>query len=208
MARPREFDRDEALQQALLVFWEKGFAATSTDDLLQAMGIGRQSFYNAFGDKRRVYLEALASYQRQTATRHLGRLNAAPSPLAGIRAMVRGVVSAENRSSDLGCMGVNAVGEFGATDSEVVALRNKTSALLSAHLATALRQGQNFGEIDSELDLGETVNFILVTMMGLQLAARAGASLTDIQRLADFGVDRLKAKWPVAEAGSSLRTPE
>lgn len=59
MVRPREFDRGEALQRAMRVFWAKGFAATSTDDLVQAMGIGRQSLYNAFGDKKRLYLEAL-----------------------------------------------------------------------------------------------------------------------------------------------------
>ncbi|WP_155737462.1 TetR/AcrR family transcriptional regulator, partial [Agrobacterium tumefaciens] len=63
MARPREFDRDAALEKALRVFWSKGFAATSTDDLREAMGIGRQSLYGAFGDKRKLYLEALDAYQ-------------------------------------------------------------------------------------------------------------------------------------------------
>jgi len=52
MARQREFERDTALNGAVHVFWAMGYAATSTDDLLQSMGIGRQSFYNAFGSKR------------------------------------------------------------------------------------------------------------------------------------------------------------
>ncbi|MEA2965178.1 MAG: TetR/AcrR family transcriptional regulator, transcriptional repressor for nem operon, partial [Alphaproteobacteria bacterium] len=60
MARPREFDRDEALERAMSVFWSKGFAATSTSDLVEAMQIGRQSMYDSFGDKRALYLEALA----------------------------------------------------------------------------------------------------------------------------------------------------
>jgi TetR/AcrR family transcriptional repressor of nem operon len=57
MVRPREFDRDEALDRATRAFWAKGYASTSTEDLLAAMNIGRQSLYNAFGDKRKLYLE-------------------------------------------------------------------------------------------------------------------------------------------------------
>jgi TetR/AcrR family transcriptional repressor of nem operon len=71
MARPREFDREEALERATGVFWAKGYASTSTDDLLTAMGIGRQSLYNAFQDKRALYLEALERYQRTTTAGHL-----------------------------------------------------------------------------------------------------------------------------------------
>src|SRR6267142_1909851 len=64
MARPREFDRDAAVQRAMSVFWRKGYAATSTDDLLRAMNIGRQSMYDTFGDKHRLYLEALDDSER------------------------------------------------------------------------------------------------------------------------------------------------
>ena len=71
MARPREFDREEALERATGVFWAKGYASTSTDDLLTAMGIARQSLYNAFQDKRALYLEALERYQRTTTAGHL-----------------------------------------------------------------------------------------------------------------------------------------
>ena len=95
MVRPREFDRDAALDRAMQVFWAKGFAATSTEDLVAAMGIGRQSLYNAFGDKRRLYLESLEAYQQldgsadhvggallaSRAARHLACLHPHPSDL-------------------------------------------------------------------------------------------------------------------------------
>jgi TetR/AcrR family transcriptional repressor of nem operon len=54
MARPKEFDRDEALKSALGIFRKKGFSATSTDDLRLAMGIGRQSFYDTFKGKKEI----------------------------------------------------------------------------------------------------------------------------------------------------------
>ena len=64
------------------VFWPKGYAATSTDDLLQAMQIGRQSMYDTFGDKRRLYVEALDRYQLESVAGHISRLRSIASPLA------------------------------------------------------------------------------------------------------------------------------
>jgi len=113
MARPREFDRDEALTRATRVFWAKGYASTSTEDLLAAMNIGRQSLYNAFGDKRKLYLEALERYQRETSASHLERLNSGASPLGGIEALLLGVISEDDSVRALGCMGVRAVCEWG-----------------------------------------------------------------------------------------------
>src|SRR5689334_10845246 len=113
MARPREFDRELALHCATRVFWAKGFASTSTDDLIEAMGIGRQSLYNAFGDKRALYLEALDSYQQATTAGHLKRLNEPASSIAGIRALLLGLIAEDDELRAMGCMGVGAVSEFG-----------------------------------------------------------------------------------------------
>src|ERR1700730_9368361 len=84
MVRPRKFDRDEALDRATRAFWAKGYASTSTEDLLAAMKIGRQSLHNPFCDKRKLSLEALALYQRESTASHLERLNRSASPLGGI----------------------------------------------------------------------------------------------------------------------------
>src|ERR1700688_3610788 len=59
MARPKEFDQERALHRAISIFSQKGFAATSTDDLMRAMDVGRQSMYDTFGDKRALCLKAL-----------------------------------------------------------------------------------------------------------------------------------------------------
>ena len=95
MARPREFDRDGAVERAMSVFWRKGYAATSTDDLLRAMNIGRQSMYDTFGDKHRLYLEALEKYQRERVAENIRRLRSTASPLAGIEAFVIGIIASD-----------------------------------------------------------------------------------------------------------------
>src|SRR5260370_28051408 len=112
MARPREFDRDAAVQRAMSVFWRKGYAATSTDDLLRAMNIGRQSMYDTFGDKHRLYLEALGRYQRESVAENIRRLRSAASPLGGLEAVVIGITACDKAARESGCMGVGAISEF------------------------------------------------------------------------------------------------
>src|SRR3984885_10997246 len=152
MARPREFDREEALERATGVFWAKGYAATSTDDLLTAMGVGRQSLYNAFQDKRALYLEALERYQRTTVAGHLQRLNGAASPIAGVEALLSGLINDNDDIRALGCMGVGAICEFGSTDPDISALRSKVSPVLHGRLVERLKECQAAGEKNCSLD--------------------------------------------------------
>jgi TetR/AcrR family transcriptional regulator, transcriptional repressor for nem operon len=193
MARPREFDRELALERAKGVFWAKGYAPTSTEDLLAAMGIGRQSLYNAFGDKRALYLEALERYQRATASGHLQRLKAPASPLAGVKALLLGLIAEDDGQRALGCMGVGAVAEFGS-DPVLAELRARIGPVLSSCLVERLREGQAQGEIDPAMDVEDAARFIQMTMTGLQLAARSGASADALRSLAHFAVDRLKTR--------------
>ena len=176
MARPRELDRDEALNRATRVCWARGYASTSTEDLLAAMKIGRQSLYNAFGDKRKLYLEALERYQWESTAAHLGRLNGSASPLAGIEALLLGVISEDDSVRALGCMGVSAVCEFGAADPELVMLRSKVGPRLFRRLVERIREGQACGEVDLAFDAREAAAFLQMTMQGIQLGARAGAT--------------------------------
>ncbi|MDK4717816.1 TetR/AcrR family transcriptional regulator [Rhizobium sp. CNPSo 3968] len=191
MARPREFDRDAALEKALRVFWAKGFAATSTDDLRQAMGIGRQSLYGAFGDKRKLYLEALDAYQQRATSGHLKRLSAG-NPIEGIENLLAGVVAEDDEERALGCMGVGSVGEFGVTDAELNERRKIFGELLCKGITARIREGQQQGRIDGSLDPQDAGAFVLMTMTGLQLAARGGSSSEHLKAMARFATERLK----------------
>src|ERR1700726_688126 len=111
MARPREFDRDGAVERAMSVFWRKGYAATSTDDLLRAMNIGRQSLYDTFGDKHRLYLEALQRYNAGNVADHIARLHSSPSPATALHNMLLAMATQAPEQRKLGCMGINAICE-------------------------------------------------------------------------------------------------
>jgi AcrR family transcriptional regulator len=192
MVRPREFDRDAALDRAMQVFWAKGFAATSTEDLVAAMGIGRQSLYNAFGDKRRLYLESLEAYQQRTTGGHLKRLSTPASALDGVRDLLVGLIAEDDGRRAMGCMGVNAVAEFSTSDAYLAELRAKIGPPLGQRLAGRLREGQAAGEFDPAMDPAQAAAFIQMTMSGIQLAARGGAGAEDLRTMARFAVDRLR----------------
>ena len=158
------------------------------------MNIGRQSLYNAFGDKRKLYLEALERYQRESIAAHLDRLNGSASPLGGIEALLLGVIAEDDCVRALGCMGVCAIGEFGAADPELVMLRSKAGPKLSRRLVERIREGQACGEVDPAIDVREAAAFLQMTMQGIQLGARAGGDAKSLRALARFAIRRLRAR--------------
>jgi AcrR family transcriptional regulator len=194
MARPKEFDRDAAVDRAMSVFWLKGYAATSTDDLLQAMNIGRQSMYDTFGDKRRLYVEALERYQRQSVSGHINRLRSTASPLAGIEALLVGVIPLDRATREKGCMGVGSISEFGNTDAELAKLRAKSRGVLHQALVERLRDALAAGEIGETVDIEAAARFVATMMLGVQVAAKAGASAQALRNTATFAVAGLRSR--------------
>jgi TetR/AcrR family transcriptional regulator, transcriptional repressor for nem operon len=192
MARPKEFDRGAAVAQAISVFWLKGYAATSTDDLLRAMKIGRQSMYDTFGDKRRLYVEALERYQLESVAGHINRLRSVPSPLAGIETLLVGLISLDRATRERGCMGVGAICEFGNADTELGKLRVKSGSMLHKALVERLQDAQAAGEIRKTVSIERAARFVETTMLGLQVAARAGESVRTLRDMAAFAIAGLR----------------
>src|ERR1051326_3516607 len=92
MARHKEFDREEALQKAMEVFWERGYEATSIQDLVEQMGINRQSLYDTFGDKHALYLAALDHYREVEGGKMFKLLERQGSVKKTLRKLFGGVV--------------------------------------------------------------------------------------------------------------------
>jgi AcrR family transcriptional regulator len=174
------------------VFWRKGYAATSTDDLLRAMNIGRQSMYDTFGDKHRLYLEALERYQRESIAENIRRLRSTVSPLAGVEALVIGIIASDKPTRERGCMGVGSISEFGNTDPNLATLRVKSGGAQHKALIERLRHAQAANEIGANVDIERTARFVETMMFGLQVAAKAGASLQSLRDTAAFAIASLR----------------
>ena len=187
MARPREFDREEVLEEAIKVFADHGFGGTSTDVLLKAMGISRQSMYDTFGDKRRLYLEALQRYSAGSVSEIIRSLNTRPSPLKGLEAALVAFASRPIAQAAHGCLGVSATCEFGRSDPQIAVANDAAARTLQAALERVIADGKASGEVASDVDVRTAAQFIAVTLSGMKVAARGGASastLRDIARMA------------------------
>ncbi len=101
MARNKEFDKDKALAAAIGVFREHGFEGTSTNMLVRAMGIGRQSLYDTYGDKWRLYCHAVERYSDMETKAHIEMLLGQPRAVDGLRAMIDRVVAQAGMALDL-----------------------------------------------------------------------------------------------------------
>ncbi|HEX7048891.1 MAG TPA: TetR family transcriptional regulator [Longimicrobiales bacterium] len=183
MARPREFDIDQALDAAMQLFWERGYEATSVADLVERLGIGRASLYAAFGDKHTLYLKALDRYQ-QVCDPNPIRLLSQPGPaLPAVRALVRRY--AETSAGDAGrrgCMVVNAAAERLPGD-EAVARRTEANWRdLEAALEAALDRAREQGELAPDRDPRALARFLLVVLQGLRVV---GKGRPDPDRLRD-----------------------
>ncbi|MGY4448454.1 AcrR family transcriptional regulator [Bradyrhizobium sp. i1.3.1] len=118
MARTKEFDQDEALDAAIGAFREHGFEGTSTPMLVDAMGIGRQSIYDTFGDKWQLYCAAVRRYAASEVEAHLAALRAPPRAIDGLRAMIDRVV----RDANEACLGIGSISEFGRSRDDLTSI--------------------------------------------------------------------------------------
>lgn len=205
MARPKEFDQERALHRAISLFSQKGFAATSTDDLMRAMDVGRQSMYDTFGDKRALFLKALEVYVTEKVRSINVELQSPGSPLASIRRALVRFAERRDLSSTDGCMGINAICEFGTRDKDVARIIRSAAGIQRHALMDALRRAQRKGELDAQADLESLADFFESTLAGIRIAAKAGKTRPTLKRIAHVASAAFAGALPGAGAAAILK---
>lgn len=187
MSRPKQFDRERALRQALDVFWDKGYEATSTDDLLSAMGIARQSLYDTFGDKRRIYVEALRVYVESNYVETARLLSEGDSPLAALQALMLRIAGEPPQARSRGCMGIKSINERSAVDPDVLALNRESTLKFERVFERCVLAAIAKGELPADTDARAAGRMLLTVNNGMKVNAMAGSTpkeLQDVVRLA------------------------
>lgn len=170
--RPREFDADQVLQSAMEAFWERGYDATSVSDLLEATGLQKGSLYQAFGDKRSLYLSVLRRYLDAGASHAAAALGGAGSPRELLARWLEQSVAGCDGAGGRGCFAVNAQVELGPRDEDVGAALEAHFRALGRLLEGVVARGQAQGELRGDASAKDLADFLLVFLTGLQARAR------------------------------------
>src|SRR5712671_866133 len=148
MARPREFDEVAALDAAMDCFWRNGYEATSVRDLAARMGITGTSLYNAFGDKRSLFRQALKHYAERSMRERIARIESAMPPKEAVRAFVAEIVERSLGDGDRrGCLLVNSALEIAPHDPELGAEIAARFGEIEEFLKRALSAAQEDGSV-------------------------------------------------------------
>jgi TetR/AcrR family transcriptional regulator, transcriptional repressor for nem operon len=190
MARPREFDIDEALDRAMGVFWAKGYEGTSLQDLLKAMKIARGSLYKAFDDKHSIYVAALDRYDRTVVQPVVEKLRDPQSGdgMTRIRGVLEGARDAvASRNDRRGCFMCNAAVDQAPADPKIRAKVMAMLKRLEKAFAAALKESRQAARWSAKRR-AETAGLLLNSYMGLRVLARSGYSAADLSGIIGAGL--------------------
>lgn len=181
MPRPKSFDEDAVLDQAVQLFWERGYEGTSLADLETHLGLGRQSLYNTFGDKQSLFLKALERYRQIAAEGSLAQLNVPGAGLDAIRAFFRASVESLTAPGlRRACLVANTILERGSEDPDALLRCNHARAGLERLLRRALAHAKTQGELPDALDVEATATLLVIQNYGLNVLSKTGAPATDL----------------------------
>ncbi len=168
----KQFDREQALDKAMEVFWAQGYNATGVTELLQQMGIGRQSMYDTFGNKRSLFQEALRRYADEYAGRMIAILEAPGSPMGNIDNVFDFWEERLRERGAYGCMVGNTVAELGPHDPEIAAALRFAFERLEQAFANTFRRAQAEGELAADLDADALASLLVVAGQGTALVSK------------------------------------
>jgi len=189
MVRHKEFDPDDAVADAMALFWERGYEATSVQDLVERTGVGRRSMYDTFGDKHSLFLRALDRYigtvedgfRRLAATSADGR--------AAVHAMFDMLLKSD-ADDYRGCLVVNSATELGPTDDEVDERLRRHLAVGREVLDAQIRRGQQDGSVTDRIDPETLAGVAFNVWLGVRVGVRAriprSQIIHDVEKLLDL----------------------
>ncbi|MBJ8007933.1 MULTISPECIES: TetR/AcrR family transcriptional regulator [Bacillus cereus group] len=174
MARLREFDEEKALDAAMQLFWEKGYATTSLSDLTAKMEIQRPSLYAAFGDKEGLFEAALRRYTNLHAASIRTKLQKEQSVKESIRMFFENMVEEEyKKESNKGCFCINTMVEIAPHNEKFEVLTREHQMYLSVIFQELIAKGIQSGELQSDVNAKALAQTLVTSLIGLTVLMKS-----------------------------------
>ncbi|AZD46307.1 TetR/AcrR family transcriptional regulator [Pseudomonas chlororaphis] len=183
--RAKEFEPDEVADSAMQVFWQRGYAATSIQDLVEGTGLSRSSLYNAFESKNGLYQQALRRYHQLTQA-NVDLLSQPEPATALVRQLLMRIIEDEmGDPRQRGCLVANATLELAAQDPAVAALVSQNFLRLENALEQLLIRGQQEGTLAPDKKPRALARFIVNTIQGMRVVSKGSPPQERRERLMD-----------------------
>lgn len=193
--RPLSFDRERALEQAMHVFWQRGYEAASISELTTAMGITAPSLYTAFGDKERLFLEAIERYATGPGGGYPRALEEEPTAYGAIKRCLEEAAEELTRPCHpKGCMVVMAATNCSEASAHIQAALAKRRAASASGIRCRIECGIANGELPAGTDAEALANFYTTVFQGMSMQATDGATRENLLATAAAAM----RAWPAA----------
>lgn len=191
MARPIEFCREQALQAAIDVFWNKGYEAASLEDLVTAMAIGRQSLYNTYGDKRGLFLQAVSAQIDHYATMLREHFSDNQPVKSLFVSWFNGISHRGEKHKRRGCLLINTSMELAGRDQEIADLMVRNQRNQEEIFYQAIIKGIEKGELPSVLDARSIARYLVGCAAGLIVMAKADPNSPNLEAMSTIALKAL-----------------
>ncbi|OIP17707.1 MAG: hypothetical protein AUK53_01980 [Betaproteobacteria bacterium CG2_30_59_46] len=187
IGRPLEFDPDTAVDAAMHLFWSKSYKHTSMQDLLAVMNLSKSSLYQTFGGKQQLFRRCLARYADQFSGRLYQGLAAAPSGRRFIEEFLHSVLDdVAGNFEPRGCLVMNTASEFAQSEPEIARDVAKSVERFRGALQAAVERAQREGDIAPERDARTLAAYLVSSMSGLKVQAKAGADAQTLKGIIEL----------------------
>ncbi|MBD9609308.1 AcrR family transcriptional regulator [Pseudomonas sp. PvR086] len=190
--RPRAYDPQTALQQALGVFWSTGYSGASLDSIATAAGMNRPSLYAAFGDKHALYIKALEQYwESASAAMQEALMDKDLTLEQALMGFYEGQLSIyfSGEGQPRGCFAIGTATTEAVEDSAIREVLADRLSRLDADLETRLRAAVSAGELKDDVDPAALAVLASSLLHSISIRARAGKSRTELTELARNAVN-------------------
>jgi TetR/AcrR family transcriptional regulator, copper-responsive repressor len=195
--RPLSFDREAALEAAMHIFWEHGYEGATISELTAAMGITAPSLYTAFGDKERLFWEAIERYVEGPGSGLPRALAEEPTARGAIERLLREAANELTRSSHpRGCMMTMAAMNCTVASSHIQAALAKRRAAAETGMRERILQGVREGELPADTDAAALARLFTAVYGGMSMQAKDGATRAQLLATAEAAM----RAWPPAPA--------